>query len=60
MKKFYLYLTSDEKNLIVQNLLEKKNNLIRQSKYTDAIDEILLKFLKCMQKKVRVNSILKH
>lgn len=60
MKKFYLYITSDEKNLIVQNLLEKKNNLIRQSKYTDAIDEILLKFLKCMQKKVRVNSILKH
>lgn len=51
MKKFYLYLTSDEKNLIVQNLLEKKNNLIRQSKYTDAIDEILLKFLKCKQKK---------
>lgn len=41
MKKFYLYLASDEKNLIVQNLLEKKNNLIRQSKYTDAIGEIL-------------------
>ncbi len=57
MKKYYLYLTSDEKNLIVQSLLSKKNELIQQGKYTDGIDEVLLKFLKCKQKKVRINYI---
>ncbi len=57
MKKYYFYLTSDEKNLIVQSLLSKKNDLIQQGKYTDGIDEVLLKFLKCKQKKVRINYI---
>ncbi len=57
MKKYYLYLTTDEKNLIVQSLLSKKNDLIQQGKYTDGIDEVLLKFLKCKQKKVRINYI---
>lgn len=57
MKKYYLYLTDDEKNLITQSLLSKKNDLIQQGKYTDGIDEVLLKFLKCKQKKVRINYI---
>ncbi len=57
MKKYYLYLTTDEKNLIVQSLLSKKNDLIQQGKYTDGIDEVLLKFLRCKQKKVRINYI---
>ncbi len=57
MKKYYLCLADDEKNLIVQSLLSKKNDLIQQGKYTDGIDEVLLKFLKCKQKKVRINYI---
>ncbi len=57
MKKYYLYITDDEKNLIVQSLLSKKNDLIQQGKYTDGIDEVLLKFLKCKQKKVRIKYI---
>ncbi len=57
MKKYYLYLTTDEKNLITQSLLSKKNDLIQQGKYTDGTDEVLLKILKCKQKKVRINYI---
>ncbi len=57
MKKYYLHLTTDDKNLIVQSLFSKKNDLIQQGKYTDGIDEVLLKFLKCKQKKVRINYI---
>ncbi len=54
MNKFYLYFTEEAKNLIVKSLLSEKNNLIQQGKYTDGVDDVFLKFLKCKQKKVRV------
>ena len=46
-KKYWLYLSKDEYDLIIYCLIDLKNNLIRQERYTDAIDDILIKFLKC-------------
>ena len=46
-KKYHLYLTKDECDLIIHCLIDLKNNLIRQERYTDAVDDILIKFLKC-------------
>ncbi len=42
---------------MVQSLLTEKNDLIQKGKYTDGVDDVLLKILKCKQKKVCVKYI---
>lgn len=44
-KKLYLYLNAEEKKIVVQSLIELKNDLIRQGRYTDPVDELLIKVL---------------
>ena len=46
-KKYLLYLSKDEYNLIIHCLIDLKNDLIRQGRYTDAVDDVLIKFLRC-------------
>ncbi|MDO5491444.1 MAG: hypothetical protein Q4F96_03460 [Bacillota bacterium] len=45
MAKTKVALTYDEKRIIVMSLIELKNQLIREGRYTDALDELLIKFL---------------
>ena len=54
MKKFYMYLTHEERNLIIESLVTKKNELMLSGKYTDGVDDVLLKILQAKQKKVKV------
>ena len=54
MKKFYLYLTHEERNLTIESLIAKKNELISAGKYTDGVDDVLLKIMQSKQKKVKV------
>ena len=54
MKKFYLYITPDERNLIIESLIAKKNALISAGKYTDGVDDVQLKVMRAKLKKVRV------
>ena len=37
--------TDEEKNIIINGLLNWRNELIREGRYTDAIDDLLLKLL---------------
>ena len=46
MSKFYFYLTEEERNLIIESLISKKNTLISEGKYTDGVDDTLLKILR--------------
>lgn len=45
-KKYHLNLNKDEYDLIIHCLIDLKNNLIRQGRYTDAVDDVLIKFLR--------------
>ena len=54
MKKFYLYLTHEERNLIIESLIAKKNEFILAGKYTDGIDDAVLKIMQSKKKKVKV------
>lgn len=45
-EKYYLYLTDEERCIIVRCLLVYRNKLISQGKYTDAVNEVLMKCLK--------------
>lgn len=54
MKKYHIYLTYDERQEIINALLDKRNDLIRTGHYTDAVDEILHKAAKAKIKRVKV------
>ena len=44
--KYIITLTGDEYDLIIKCLIDLRNNLISQGRYTDAADDILLKMVK--------------
>lgn len=54
MKKFYIHLTHEERNLIIESLVAKRNELISAGKYKDGVDDVLLKIMQSKQKKVKV------
>ena len=43
--KFVLTLDSDSYDLIIYSLIEMKNRLIREGRYTDAVDDALIELL---------------
>ena len=53
-KKHYIVLDDYERGTIINCLNEKRNKLIEDGKYTDAVDEVLLKILNSKQKKFKV------
>lgn len=57
VKKFHVYLTYDERRLLLNSLIDKKNDLIATGHYTDVIDEILIKVMNAKVKKVRVKEV---
>ena len=48
-KKYYIALDDFERQLVVNCLNEMRNNLIANGKYTDAVDEVLLKIINAKQ-----------
>ena len=54
MRKYHIYLTSEERKLIIESLISDKNALISSGKYTDCVDDVLLKILQAKKKKVKV------
>ena len=53
-KKYYIALDDFERRVIVNCLNEMRNNLIANGKYTDVVDEVLLKIIDAKQKKFKV------
>ncbi len=53
-KKYYIALDDFERRVVVNSLNEMRNNLISNGKYTDAVDEVLLKIINSKQKKFKV------
>lgn len=45
-RKYHLYLSKAEYHFIIQCLLNLRDNLILQGKYTDVVDDLLIKFTK--------------
>ena len=50
MKKYYINLTEQERSQIIHSLIDKKNALMDQGRYTDAVDEVILKMMKAKKK----------
>ena len=55
-EKYHIYLSTKERNEIVVSLINLKNKLIEQDRYTDAVDDVLFKVLKTKRKKIKNNT----
>ena len=53
-KKYYIALDNFERRVVVNCMNEMRNKLIADGKYTDALDEVLLKIIRSKQKKLKV------
>ena len=53
-KKYYMALFDFERRVVVNCMNEMRNKLITDGKYTDALDEVLLKIIHSKQKKLKV------
>ena len=50
-QKYDIYLTVEEKRLLLKALFEERNLLIANRKYTDAVDDLIIKITKARQKR---------
>lgn len=55
--KYHLYLDDNEYDRVIESLICLKNSLIEQGRYTDAVDEVLIKLSKARKKRVTVHYI---
>ena len=56
-EKYHIYLSTKERNEIVASLINLKNKLIEQGRYTDAVDDVLFKVLKIKRKKIKIEYV---
>ena len=42
-KRYYLYLDKKEFDILMQSLIGLKNSLIREGRYADCVDDIIIK-----------------
>ena len=56
-QKNHLYLDSHERKLLLHSLVELKNALIRQGRYTDCVDEIIFKVMNAPAKRMKIEYV---
>ena len=59
----HLYLDSHERKLLIHSLVELKNQLIQQGRYTDCVDELIFKVINItlindLQKSIKSNKVI--
>ncbi|MDD4681440.1 MAG: hypothetical protein PHP79_11295 [Clostridia bacterium] len=54
--KYYIALDDFERRVLVNSLNDMRNRLIADGKYTDAVDEVLLKVINAKTQKFRIRS----
>lgn len=52
-----MYLTLNERRTVINSLIDLRNDLISQGKYTDIIDELLVKLTKAKVKRIKVKEM---
>ena len=51
--KYHVYINSEERRLLISSLNDLRNRLIAEGKYTDLVDEVLIKAANAKIKKSR-------
>ena len=53
-QKRYLYLDDEEISVMLQSLIRLKNTLIREGRYTDCVDELIVKVMEAPTRKIKI------
>ncbi len=53
----HLYLDSHERKLLIHSLVELKNQLIQQGRYTDPVDELIFKVSNAPVKRMKIEYV---
>lgn len=53
-QKYYLVFDELERGVIIRSLNELRNRLLSESRYTGAVDELLIKFANAKKKKFKI------
>lgn len=56
-KTYHAYLDSHERQLVIHSLVELKNRLIQEGRYTDCVDELIFKVANAPVKKMKIEHI---
>ena len=56
--KYHAYLDSEERTILLHSLVELKNQLIQQGRYTDCIDELIFKVINAPTKRMKIESLI--
>ena len=51
-KKHYLYLNESEHSILIKSLVELKNKLTQQGRFSDCVDQLLLKVIAAPMKRI--------
>ena len=51
-KKHYLYLNESEHSIIIKSLVQMKNKLTQQGRFTDCVDDLLMKVIAAPAKRI--------
>ena len=56
-KTYHIYLDCHERILLLHSLVELKNQLIQQGRYTDCVDELIFKVINAPVKRLRIEYV---
>jgi len=56
-KKIHLYVDRQERTLLLHSLVELKNQLIQQGRYTDCVDELIFKVVNAPIKRMKIEYV---
>ena len=55
--KRYMYLDTEQHSTLLRCLVELKNQLIQQGRYTDCVDELIFKVINAPVKRLRIEYV---
>ena len=56
-KKTHIYMDSQERTLLLHSLVELKNQLIQQGRYTDCVDKLIFKVVNAPIKRMKIEYV---
>ena len=54
MGKYHLYLSEEERQLVLHALIDFRNKLLAAGRYTDCVNELLIKVMYAKTKKIKI------
>ena len=52
--KYHVYLSNEERSEVLKSLIDLKNSMIEQGRYTDLLDEVIVKLSYARKKNIKV------